>query len=109
VPRVLRPLEGIIAERLVGSRERQPGTREQSRVLTCRRIVRPNYWAVRSRVAVGVGKPFSPFDPVHIAGALPAAEDGACLKGFIEIREALFLLGAGGEWQEYYERDEIQP
>jgi hypothetical protein len=61
------------------------------------------------RVAVSIRVSPSPFDPIHISRALPAAENRSSPESLLEVREALFLLCMGDGRDAQYERDEREP
>src|SRR5207245_2680281 len=95
VPRILRPLEGVVAEWLIRSREGQPRNPEKERIPTRRRIVCAYHWCVCGRIAIDERKALAPFDPIDVSRSLPAGEDRSSLRCLVDGRESLFLLGAG--------------
>ena len=61
-----------------------------------------------SAILIGVGVPFSAFDPVHISRTLTSVENASSLEGFVQGRETLLFLCAGKGRQANEERDEAE-
>ena len=97
VPGVLRPLERVVAERLIRSRKREACCGEENRVSSAGGVVGMNDRRAGARIAFRVGEPHSPFYPVHVARSLSAVENGARLHCLVHVREPLLLLSAGDQ------------